>query len=136
MFLDVVSNLSELKCLSSALKYLTWLSMSCGILTITFSPSPDGDTNTDITYSSDAIERFSAIISFLLAYPSKSRQISPLCSVIELSARLVNIPERHIAGSDFLSSLRVDLSCSCCMLSMSSLLEPFLILSSTTSMCL
>ena len=92
--------------------------------------------NTQKVYLSFIIFSLSCIISLCFAYPSKSKHIRPLCSSRELSARLENLPLKHIDGSFFFSSLRSALFFSFLIWVTSSLDLPSLILSIilTTSM--
>ena len=87
-----------------------WFSASAGILINTFNPFPDGETKTDKTNLLLINISLSCNISFCFLYPSKSKHIIPLCSSKDESLRLLNCPEKQIAGKFFLSSFRAVLS--------------------------
>ena len=83
---------------------MVWFSASAGIFTNTFSPFPDGEINTENTYLFLVRFSLSCSSSFCLLYPSKSRHIKPECCISDASVLLLNVPLKHIAGNNFLSS--------------------------------
>ena len=66
--------------------------------------------NTDRVYLSLVNSSFLASMSDFLAKPSKSRQITPEWLTSAESSLRVNSPEKQMAGSSFLTRLRLSLS--------------------------
>ena len=111
---------------------MVWFSASAGILTKTFRPLPEGEMNTEYTYLFLLRFSLSCNSSFCLTYPSKSKHISPLCSIRAVSALLLNVPLKQIAGSCFFSSFLSGFFFSKRIFFTSSFVAPSLILSRIT----